>query len=223
MPFDSLPFLDLPLLLPLPFRSTTLTSRQRRSDSPGSLSHHGWRAPTTGARPGPERLQSDRIFSRAESSAASGRVQWGSSAAARRCLHRPVLFIDLRRDHPARVRKMVHPLSCSQIRRDKSNLCVCSHNRSPPPPALNPDGTVDQAATRAGRAAGRAAEPDSALLQARQQQQGARPLNVPFFFSDRPRLSLRWCLQLVIPTKHGDSVDRPWRGVSGPAGGAVFP
>ena len=45
------------------------------------------------------------------------------------------------------------------------------------------DGSVDQAATQRKIAAMRATEPDSALL------------------------------QLVIPTKHGDSVDRPWRGI----------
>jgi arylsulfatase A-like enzyme len=45
------------------------------------------------------------------------------------------------------------------------------------------DGSVDTAATQRLMAQARAKEPDSALL------------------------------QLVIPTKHGDSVDRPWRGI----------
>ena len=47
----------------------------------------------------------------------------------------------------------------------------------------NADGSVDMAATRARMEAARAAEPDSALL------------------------------QLVVPTRHADSVDRAWRGV----------
>lgn len=51
------------------------------------------------------------------------------------------------------------------------------------PVQRKPDGSVDQAATQQKVAELRAAEPDSALL------------------------------QLVIPTKHGDSVDRPWRGI----------
>ena len=47
----------------------------------------------------------------------------------------------------------------------------------------NADGSVDMTATRARMEAARAAEPDSALL------------------------------QLVVPTRHADSVDRAWRGV----------
>ena len=45
------------------------------------------------------------------------------------------------------------------------------------------DGSIDQALTQQKAAEVRATEPDSALL------------------------------QLVVPTKHGDSVDRPWRGI----------